>query len=203
MATGSVAFVPLLVGPAQSDKTEFGDPAAPTGIKEILNVQERRDFGSLDGQCLAVVWPHPSQSWRVRRHVHLPIQPTALLPGAIPSRNRRPIRFRIPFSVIGLNRRRCRSTCGRRRRPRHIIRLGNAARGADGCAIVLRPSVVAAVLFAALLHAVWNVAVRAGHDRRRETALVVAGSAVLAGVVLPFLALPPPATWRFLFVSAG
>ncbi len=68
---------------------------------------------------------------------------------------------------------------------------------------MLRPSVVAAVLFAALLHAVWNVAVRAGHDRRRETALVVAGSAVLAGVVLPFLALPPPATWRFLFISAG
>jgi drug/metabolite transporter (DMT)-like permease len=68
---------------------------------------------------------------------------------------------------------------------------------------MLSPSVVAVVLSAALLHAGWNVAVRAGQDRRRETALVVAGGAVLACVVLPFLKLPPVATWRYLFTSAG
>jgi drug/metabolite transporter (DMT)-like permease len=68
---------------------------------------------------------------------------------------------------------------------------------------MLSPWVVAVVLFAALLHAGWNIVVRAGADRRRETALVVAGGATLACVVLPFLPLPPPATWRYLLTSAG
>jgi len=68
---------------------------------------------------------------------------------------------------------------------------------------MLSPSVIAAVLFAALLHAGWNIVVRAGADRRRETALVVAGGAVLACGVLPFLGLPPVATWRYLLTSAG
>jgi len=69
--------------------------------------------------------------------------------------------------------------------------------------MLLTPSVIAAVLLAALLHAGWNIVVRAGADRRRETALVVAGGAVLACAVLPFLALPPMATWRYLLTSAG
>ncbi len=69
--------------------------------------------------------------------------------------------------------------------------------------MLLRPTVIAAVLLAALLHATWNIVVRAGPDRRRETALVVAGGAVLAGVTLPFLPLPPPTTWRYLITSAG
>lgn len=69
--------------------------------------------------------------------------------------------------------------------------------------MLLSPTVIAAVLLAALLHAAWNIVVRAGPDRRRETALVVAGGAVLAGVILPFLPLPPPATWRYLLTSAG
>jgi drug/metabolite transporter (DMT)-like permease len=68
---------------------------------------------------------------------------------------------------------------------------------------MLSPPVILAVLFAALLHAGWNVVVRAGVDRRRETALVVTGGAVLACVVLPFLGLPPVASWRFLVTSAG
>jgi hypothetical protein len=80
-------LVPLFVGSAQPDETKFGDPSAPTGIKEILDVQEWGGFGSLDGQCLTIVWPRPSQSWRVRRHVHLPIQPTAVLLCAIRTRN--------------------------------------------------------------------------------------------------------------------
>jgi drug/metabolite transporter (DMT)-like permease len=68
---------------------------------------------------------------------------------------------------------------------------------------MLSPSVIAVVLLAALLHAGWNVVVRAGADRRRETALVVAGGAVLAGVLLPFLPLPPAAAWRYLLTSAA
>ena len=91
----------------------------------------------------------------------------------------------------------------RPRQPHNIIHLGKAPHATDCCNLMLRPSVVAAVLFAALLHAAWNVAVRAGHDRRRETALMVAGGAVLAGVVLPFLPLPPISTWRYLLTSAA
>jgi drug/metabolite transporter (DMT)-like permease len=67
----------------------------------------------------------------------------------------------------------------------------------------MSPSVVAVVLLAAVLHAGWNVVVRSGQDRRRETALVVAGGAVLAGVLLPFLAPLPVAAWRYVFTSAA
>ena len=69
--------------------------------------------------------------------------------------------------------------------------------------MLLSPTVIAAVLLAALLHAAWNIVVRAGPDRRRETALVVTGGAVLACLALPFLPLPPAATWRYLVTSAG
>jgi drug/metabolite transporter (DMT)-like permease len=67
----------------------------------------------------------------------------------------------------------------------------------------LSPLIIVAVLFAALLHAGWNIVMRAGAARRRETALVVAGGAVLACAVLPFLPLPPVATWRYLLTSAA
>jgi drug/metabolite transporter (DMT)-like permease len=66
----------------------------------------------------------------------------------------------------------------------------------------LRPSVIVAVLLAALLHASWNVAVRAEPDRRRQTALVVAGGAVIASVILPMLPLPREDAWRYLATSA-
>jgi drug/metabolite transporter (DMT)-like permease len=68
--------------------------------------------------------------------------------------------------------------------------------------LLLTPSVIAVVLLAALLHASWNVAVRAGSDRRRETALLVAGGAVIACVLLPMLPLPRAEAWRYLFTSA-
>ena len=68
---------------------------------------------------------------------------------------------------------------------------------------MLSASVVAVVLSAALLHAGWNIVVRAGVDRRRETALVVAGGAVIACVLLPFLPVPPAAAWRYLLTSAA
>jgi len=69
--------------------------------------------------------------------------------------------------------------------------------------MLLSPSVTVAVLFATLLHAGWNIVVRAGAGRRWETALVVAGGAVLTCAVLPFLKLSPMATWRYVLTSAG
>jgi drug/metabolite transporter (DMT)-like permease len=91
----------------------------------------------------------------------------------------------------------------RQQQPCNVIHLGSVRGGRDASTMMLRPTVIAAVLFAAALHAGWNVVVRAGTDRRRETSLVVTGGAVLAGVMLPFLPVPPVATWRYLLTSAG
>jgi drug/metabolite transporter (DMT)-like permease len=68
--------------------------------------------------------------------------------------------------------------------------------------MTIPPAALAAVLLGAVLHASWNLAVRAGRDRRRETMLVVAGAAVLAVAALPFLPQPRAAAWPFLAVSA-
>ncbi len=67
---------------------------------------------------------------------------------------------------------------------------------------MLSAPVVAVVLLSATLHAGWNVAVRAGGDRRRETALLVAGGSLIAFVLLPFLPLLPVAAWPYLLVSS-
>ena len=68
--------------------------------------------------------------------------------------------------------------------------------------MLLPAPVVAAVLIGAGLHAAWNVAVRAGRDRRREVVLVLGGAALLAAAALP--ALPPvhAAARPFLIASA-
>jgi drug/metabolite transporter (DMT)-like permease len=63
------------------------------------------------------------------------------------------------------------------------------------------PIVLAAVLASAVLHAGWNVAVRAQRDRRREMALVILGAVMLAVVILPFLPPPDRASWPYLAVS--
>ncbi len=57
------------------------------------------------------------------------------------------------------------------------------------------------VLFGALLHAGWNALVKSGADKLLDMALIVAGTAVVAAVALPFL--PPPAreSWPYLAVS--
>ena len=60
---------------------------------------------------------------------------------------------------------------------------------------------MAAVLLGALLHAVWNVAVRAGRDRRRETAWLAATAALIAAALLPAQVLPQPAAWRYAVIS--
>ena len=69
--------------------------------------------------------------------------------------------------------------------------------------MLLPRNVIIAVLLAALLHASWNITVRAGPDRRRETALLVAGGAMLAGAILPFMPLPSASAWKYLIASAA
>jgi drug/metabolite transporter (DMT)-like permease len=67
--------------------------------------------------------------------------------------------------------------------------------------MTLSPVVLAAVLGSAVMHAGWNVAVRAQRDRRREMALVVAGAAVICLAALPFLTPPARASWPYLATS--
>ena len=59
------------------------------------------------------------------------------------------------------------------------------------------------VLLGALLHAGWNLLVKAGRDTRLTTAAVYAGAGVLAGVALPFLPAPARASWPFLAAATG
>jgi drug/metabolite transporter (DMT)-like permease len=63
-------------------------------------------------------------------------------------------------------------------------------------------SVIAAVLVAALMHALWNTLVKARAGTGAPTVLVVAGSALLCACCLPFVAAPAPASWPFIAVSA-
>jgi drug/metabolite transporter (DMT)-like permease len=62
--------------------------------------------------------------------------------------------------------------------------------------------VTAAVLAAALLHAVWNALIKASRDVVFETALMVAGAALVAALLLPWLPAPAPASWPYLGASA-
>ena len=63
-------------------------------------------------------------------------------------------------------------------------------------------TVVAVVLFAALLHASWNAIVKSGKDTFLSTVLVSAGAALISLAVLPFVAAPAPASWPYLAASA-
>jgi drug/metabolite transporter (DMT)-like permease len=64
--------------------------------------------------------------------------------------------------------------------------------------------VTLAVLGAGLLHASWNALLKAapGGDPLLDTASVVAGSSLCGLVVVPFVALPDPAAWKFAAASA-
>ena len=64
-------------------------------------------------------------------------------------------------------------------------------------------AVMAAVLFGAVLHASWNVAIRAGGDRRRETALLAVAAALIAAAALLLLRQPRLAAWPNLALSAA
>lgn len=60
---------------------------------------------------------------------------------------------------------------------------------------------MAVVLLGAVLHATWNVAVRAGRDRRRETALLAVMAALLAAALLPSQPWLRAAAWRHVALS--
>ncbi len=67
--------------------------------------------------------------------------------------------------------------------------------------MTLSPLALAAVLGSAVMHAGWNVAIRAQRDRRREMALVVVGAALICACVLPFLTPPSRESWPYLAAS--
>ncbi len=57
------------------------------------------------------------------------------------------------------------------------------------------------VLVAALLHAVWNAAVKFDDDRLGAMAVLVLGCGLLAALALPWVDHPAPASWPFLAAS--
>jgi drug/metabolite transporter (DMT)-like permease len=61
-----------------------------------------------------------------------------------------------------------------------------------------------AVLGAGLLHAGWNALLKAapGGDPMLDTASVVAGSSICALALLPWVAMPDPAAWKFVAMSS-
>jgi drug/metabolite transporter (DMT)-like permease len=66
----------------------------------------------------------------------------------------------------------------------------------------MAPSVFLAVLLGAALHASWNAIVKGGPDKMMTTVLIAAVAGLVAGIALPFLPLPDPASWPFLAASA-
>lgn len=61
--------------------------------------------------------------------------------------------------------------------------------------------IVLAVLFGALLHAVWNTMVKRGGDPLVDLALLTVGASALAAPLLPFVPVPSAAAWPFLLAS--
>jgi drug/metabolite transporter (DMT)-like permease len=62
-------------------------------------------------------------------------------------------------------------------------------------------SVLLLVLVAALLHAVWNAAVKFDDDRLGAMAVLVLGCGLLSALALPWVDHPAPASWPFLAAS--
>ena len=63
--------------------------------------------------------------------------------------------------------------------------------------------VMGIVLFAALLHAVWNALIKAGTDKLLDSILLCVGAGALALMVIPFLPLPAAASWPYLAASTA
>ncbi len=59
------------------------------------------------------------------------------------------------------------------------------------------------VLGAALLHAAWNALVKVNADRLAMMATMMASQAVVAVMVVPFVAFPTPEAWPYIWASAG
>jgi drug/metabolite transporter (DMT)-like permease len=62
--------------------------------------------------------------------------------------------------------------------------------------------VVAAVLFAALMHASWNALLKGSGDKFMQTALVATGGTLVAALALPFLDSPARASWAYIAASS-
>jgi drug/metabolite transporter (DMT)-like permease len=63
--------------------------------------------------------------------------------------------------------------------------------------------VLVVLLCAALVHASWNLLVKAGRDTTLRTAGVYGGAGLLAVLTLPFVPAPARASWPFLACSTG
>lgn len=61
--------------------------------------------------------------------------------------------------------------------------------------------VILLVLFAALLHASWNMVIKGGENKLFESAINALGGGIGALCLLPFLPLPDPSAWGFLLLS--
>jgi len=61
--------------------------------------------------------------------------------------------------------------------------------------------IMAAVLAGALLHAIWNVFVRAASDKFLNTVLIVAGAGAFTACWLPFAPVPSVESWPYLAAS--
>jgi drug/metabolite transporter (DMT)-like permease len=64
-------------------------------------------------------------------------------------------------------------------------------------------TIMAAVLFGAFLHALWNALVRSSQDRLLDTGLIVAGSTAIGACLLPFVPLPSVQSLPYLAASAA
>ena len=65
----------------------------------------------------------------------------------------------------------------------------------------MQGGVVLLILFAAAMHAAWNVLIKSESDNSSNTALIVAGSAIIGVVFLPFVPLPLRPCWPYLGAS--
>jgi drug/metabolite transporter (DMT)-like permease len=63
--------------------------------------------------------------------------------------------------------------------------------------------VMAAVLFAALLHASWNAIVKSSPDKYLDTVMVTGAAALVSALTLPFLPLPAAESWLCLLASVA
>lgn len=61
---------------------------------------------------------------------------------------------------------------------------------------------VAVVLFAALLHALWNALLKNSGDKRLSTVMLTSAAALMAAVALPLLPPPGRASWPYLAASS-
>ncbi len=62
-------------------------------------------------------------------------------------------------------------------------------------------SVMIAVLFGAVLHAIWNGLVKSGPDRFLDTGGLLLGASIVSAIAIPFLQKPAAVSWPFIAIS--